>query len=155
MQVTITKIYKSNKNKDGEFLLNRNGENYTKLSIKTTEHGEKWLSGFQNDTNKDWKEGDVVEIEITENGEYLNFKTIDNLKENRIIESLSKRVEDLEIKMKGFAMKFEELKSDLVLEVTGKLQTDKDYNQMSEDDKRFADFTKKEEGAISEEDAPF
>lgn len=55
---------------------------FTSLSIKTQEHGEKYLSGFQNKDNKDWRVGDTVEIEVKESEKldkegkpYLNFET--------------------------------------------------------------------------------
>jgi len=66
MLVTITKTYKKKiKTKRGDAM---------SFSIKTKEHGDKWIGGFEDDTNKNWKIGDKVEIEITENGEYTNFK---------------------------------------------------------------------------------
>jgi len=75
MKVTLTKIYKTNKDKEGNELKSKKGFPYTRMSIKTEEHGDKWVSGFENKDNKDWKEGDTVEVELKENGEYLNFET--------------------------------------------------------------------------------
>lgn len=50
---------------------------YTRLGIKTQEHGDLWLSGFGRRDNSSWKVGDKVEIEIKEvekDGKtYLNF----------------------------------------------------------------------------------
>lgn len=74
-KVTLTKIYKTNKDKEGNELKSKKGFPYTRMSIKTEEHGDKWVSGFENKDNKDWKEGDTVEIEVKENGQYLNFET--------------------------------------------------------------------------------
>ena len=51
----------------------RTGKPFTSLGIKTQEHGEKWLSGFDNAYTKDWKAGDTVEIEVEVKGEYLNW----------------------------------------------------------------------------------
>ena len=66
MQVTITKIYdKERTSKAGKPFISR--------AIKTNEHGEKWLSGFKGKENEGWREGDTVEVEITQNGEYLNY----------------------------------------------------------------------------------
>lgn len=52
---------------------------YVSLLIKTQEHGDKFLSGFGNKDNSDWKEGDSVEITVTavqkDGKEYLNFET--------------------------------------------------------------------------------
>lgn len=70
----ITKIYTTNKDKQGNQLM-ANGRPYTRMSIKVAEYGEKWISGFSNAVSKTWKEGDVVDVEIKQNGEYLNFET--------------------------------------------------------------------------------
>ena len=55
------------------------GKPYTSLSIKTQEHGDKYLSGFGNKDNEGWNEGDTVEIEtkeVVKDGKtYLNFET--------------------------------------------------------------------------------
>lgn len=74
-KVTITRTFVSDKSKDGVPFVSKMGKPYKKLAIKTTEHGDKWLSGFQNRDNENWKEGDVVDVIIEKNGEYLNFST--------------------------------------------------------------------------------
>lgn len=48
-----------------------------KIGIKTTTHGDKWLSSFQVRGTEAWKEGDEVDIEIEEKGQYLNFRQLD------------------------------------------------------------------------------
>lgn len=77
-QVKLTKIYTTDKDKQGNPLLSTKGRPYTRMSIKTNEYGEKWISGFQGKENSNWKEGDTVEVIIkkTERGgtEYLNFE---------------------------------------------------------------------------------
>lgn len=52
---------------------------YVSISIKATEYGNKFLSGFGNKDNANWKEGDEVEIlevkEVVKDGKtYLNFE---------------------------------------------------------------------------------
>lgn len=86
----ITNIYRTSKDKNGSPLKTRDGREYTRISIKTQEHGVKWISGFENYQNANWKEGDVVDIEVTTNGEYLNFKSLSKL------DLLERRVEALE-----------------------------------------------------------
>lgn len=49
------------------------GKPYTSLSIKAKEYGDKWLSGFDSNETKNWNIGDVVEVEVVQKGEYLNF----------------------------------------------------------------------------------
>jgi len=73
-KVTIVKVYRSNKDKQGNILKTQDGREYTRLAIQTKEHGQKWISGFGNSKNSDWKAGDSVDIIIEPNGEYLNFK---------------------------------------------------------------------------------
>ena len=91
-QLTITKIYRSDKDKEGKPLLSKkDGRPYSKIALKTREYGEgRWVSGFGNQTNSQWKEGQTVEVEIEEKGEYLNFKNINK------VDALEKRVEMLE-----------------------------------------------------------
>ena len=79
MEVKITQLHKSDKDKEGKAYVGKNGRPYTRLGLKTQEHGDKWLSGFGNQTNANWKIGDVVEIEVEEvagkdGKQYLNFR---------------------------------------------------------------------------------
>jgi len=67
MQVTITKI------KDTQRTSARTGKPFTSRGILTNEYGEKWLSGFAGKENAHWKEGDTVEVNVEQKGEYLNF----------------------------------------------------------------------------------
>lgn len=68
--VTLTRVYRSDK--DTKFGV-RNS-----VGIKTNEYGDKWLSSLfdpskgKNGT-EDWKEGDTVNIFISEKDGYLNF----------------------------------------------------------------------------------
>lgn len=64
-KITITRVYASDKDKQGVPLKTRDGKPYTKLAIKAVEYGDNWLSGFQNSRNVNWKEGDTVEVLIT------------------------------------------------------------------------------------------
>lgn len=68
MQVTITQVSRKERTA-------KSGKPYTSLGLKTNEHGDKWLSGFGNKDNADWKAGDTVEIDVEQKGEYLNFST--------------------------------------------------------------------------------
>lgn len=66
MEVTITAISRKDR-------VARSGKPYVSLGLKTQEHGDKWLSGFDGPQTKNWKVGDKVEIEIEQKGDYLNF----------------------------------------------------------------------------------
>ena len=70
MKVTITQITrKEAQGKKGP---------YTRIGMKTQEHGDAWLSGFGRKDNTSWKAGDTVEVEVKEvekDGKtYLNFE---------------------------------------------------------------------------------
>ena len=95
MQITLTKLFRTNKNKDGELLMGKNGKNYERLSIQCQEYGDKWISGFGGQWNSYWNEGDKINIEIKEvtSGDktYLNFEKID---QNKLIEDRLSKLED-------------------------------------------------------------
>ncbi len=67
-QVTITALKRTPR-------MSKAGKAFVSLVLKTTEYGDKWLSGFAGDENNHWQVGDVVDVEITQKDEYLNFKT--------------------------------------------------------------------------------
>ncbi len=98
MQLTLTRVYRNDKDKEGNPLVFKSGvskgKTYTKLGIQCVEYGDVWLSGFDAQWNANWKEGDKVEAEVektTSNGkEYLNLRRIDPLV------ALEKRVKALE-----------------------------------------------------------
>lgn len=73
MELHITKIARFTTKKDGSPLVNKNGKPYTSVRIQTQEHGDKWLSGFENAEVKNWAEGATVDVEVTQNGDYFNF----------------------------------------------------------------------------------
>lgn len=82
-KVTIKRIYRSDKDKNGKPFLTRDGRPYSRIAIWTQEHGEQPLIGFGNRRNAMWREGDQVELEIEhvvkDGKEYLNFKELDRL----------------------------------------------------------------------------
>jgi len=96
MQLTITKVYRTSKNKDGQPLINKKGQPYERLAIQCSEYGEKWLSGFSASWNTSWVEGDTVEVEVTESGQYLNISRPDPM---FALGALSLRVAALELKV--------------------------------------------------------
>lgn len=73
--VTISKIARFTTNKTGQPLMTKAGKPYTSVRFQCNEYGERWISGFGNQTNSAWKEGDKVEVIIEQKGEYLNFET--------------------------------------------------------------------------------
>ncbi len=47
----------------------------TRLAFKTDKHENRWVSGFDTQSTKDWQDGDSVEIEVydSSDGKFLNF----------------------------------------------------------------------------------
>lgn len=83
-------MYRSRKNKDGQPLKTKDGREYERITIKTEEHGDKWISGFGGNWNDNWNEGDTVNAKVEQKGEYLNFSKEDPM------ESILARIEKLE-----------------------------------------------------------
>lgn len=68
MEVTLVKVKRTPR------ISKTSGKAYVSLGIMTNVHQERWLSGFDNKDTAAWKEGDTVQIDVEEKGEYLNFK---------------------------------------------------------------------------------
>lgn len=81
MELTLTKVVRKDTDKEGKPLTTKDGRPYTRLGIQTREHGAKWLSGFSAPWNQSWKEGDTVECDVEQKGEYLNISKPDPLTE--------------------------------------------------------------------------
>ena len=88
MKCEIKKIIRKDRNKEGKLYINKNGKPFTLISLQICgEEAEEmgmnneWISGFANDYNAEWKDGDIIDIAITEskgkNGQlYKNFKNL-------------------------------------------------------------------------------
>ncbi len=75
-QVKLTKIYINDTKKDGTKLIDRSGKPYKKIAIQTDKHAG-YLSDFifnQDDPKLQWQVGNEVEIIVTMNGDFKNFK---------------------------------------------------------------------------------
>ena len=66
MQITITAISRKPR-------VSKKGKPFTSVGLKTVEYGERWLSGFGNESNANWKKGDRIDVELEDTGQYLNF----------------------------------------------------------------------------------
>lgn len=75
IKATIIWLKSDSANRDGKpYYSEALKKNYSRVSIKTKEHGEKYLS--MNDVYgkcKDLKVGDTVDIIVTQNGNFTNF----------------------------------------------------------------------------------
>ena len=101
-KVKILGIWHNTHNKKGQEYISKNGKPYELCSIKDSKG---YISGFGNQTTNAWKVGDEIEIEITPNGNFRNFKLpakeITRLEFNNLafeIKALEMRVEKLEEK---------------------------------------------------------
>lgn len=70
-KVTLTKIWRGKQN-------TRYGEK-DKVSIKTQENGDQWISTFNTKGTDSWNEGDNVIVVISRNGDFLNFRVPDRV----------------------------------------------------------------------------
>ena len=98
MKYKLTKVFRTTKDKEGNELKTRDNRPYERLAVKVAEHGDKWISGFGGKGNTYWKEGDEVEINIEQKGEYLNF-SMPNVWD--AIKDLQKKIKVLEDMMLG------------------------------------------------------
>jgi hypothetical protein len=93
-KVTLTKIFRSFTDKKGAPLRTSDGREYEHVAVQTREYASAWVSGFGAYWNQNWREGDIVELEITrvqkDGKEYLNFSRPSP------IALLTRRVEALE-----------------------------------------------------------
>lgn len=152
-KITLTQVYTSSKDKSGNPLKFSSGEPYSKVAVKAQEYGDRWLSGFLSEGNSKWKIGDVVEVEIEEKGEWLNYKIPESPLEKRL-RQLESRIADIDKELEG---KFAKLKGSLVLELTGKFQTSEDYkNNNSEMDNLVQTMRENNKGeVVNPDDIPF
>lgn len=95
-KVKLTNVFRADKDKSGNPYTTKDGRTYTRVSIKTEKHGDKWLSGFGNQDNINWKAGDEVEIEVKTNGAYLNFETPKKTVSGRDIQELRNMIAELQ-----------------------------------------------------------
>ena len=133
-QYTLTGVWRNTTDKAGNPLKSKDGKPYTKVSIKTKETGDKYVGGFGNKANEGWKIGDVVDIIVEQNGDFLNFKLPNkDDAQNERIAKLESRVMKLELAESRMMEKITaEVKSALMLEFGGKFQTTADFKKQQE-----------------------
>lgn len=105
MKVKLTNIFTK------ERMSAKTGKPFTSMSIKTEQHGDKWLSGFKGKENEHWRQGDEVDIIFEQKGEYLNFSVPKSSGGNaaeieRRLSELEKKSIELEKKIASFGNNF-------------------------------------------------
>lgn len=80
-KLTLTKIYRSDKDKNGVTLKTKDGRPYTKIAVKCKEYGDQYVSGFSAYWNENWQEGQTVQAVVETNNGYLNLKKPDPIAE--------------------------------------------------------------------------
>lgn len=76
-KLTVTKTYKSNKDKDGNLFKDRNGKNYWKVAVKFDKYGDDWYSTLvfrEDDPLMKLEEGTEKLFVIDTSNGYKNFK---------------------------------------------------------------------------------
>jgi len=96
MKLTLTKVYRNDKDKQGQPLRTKDGRAYTKVAVKCVEYGDKYISFFGHKDNASWKEGDTIEAEVEQRGEYLNGSTKPKPVSREEFNELVERVKALE-----------------------------------------------------------
>jgi len=86
-----------------EKISQRTNKPFTSMSIKAQEYGDRYISGFGNKANENWKAGDVVEVdevkEVEKDGKtYLNFEMPKFGNNGEVMKSLE-RVENMLTKL--------------------------------------------------------
>src|SRR5690348_9899041 len=104
----ITKIYKSDKNKEGKPFLTKDNKPFFKVAIQTDKFGDEWFSSLsfsKDDGVMLLKEGDEKLFMFWEQNGYKNFKIPSKS------DVLETRVESLESKMKQVVDEIKKMKS--------------------------------------------
>lgn len=70
---TITKVARYTTDKKGDQLKTKTGRPYVSQRIQIQSKPDLWISGFENPITAGWKEGDSVDIVITQNDKYWNW----------------------------------------------------------------------------------
>jgi hypothetical protein len=97
-QIVLTQVYRNDKDKNGNPLISKQGKPYTKIAVKAKEFGDKYLSGFGNRENANWKPGDKVWVKVVENGQYLNLEMPSELDiVSMALKNIEKKLDRLEI----------------------------------------------------------
>lgn len=101
MQYTLKRISRQDK-------VSKAGKPYVSVGIQVAEFGEQWINGFGNKENAQWKEGDQVELTITDN--VYNGKTtkqftspdskaVQHLESMKLLNEMATRVGSLNAKV--------------------------------------------------------
>lgn len=93
-KIRLAKITHYEKNKDGEPLLTKNNKPYIRCVIQ--DNKGRTLSGFGSNQTKKWAEGGEIEVEVTQNGQYLNFRLPPQNVSREEFDLLAKKVKFLE-----------------------------------------------------------
>jgi hypothetical protein len=108
-KLTLSQVTRQTTDKNGNPLKTKDGKPYTRVLIKAVQHGDKFLSGFGGEWNKNWQEGDEVSVEVSQIDK--DGKTYYNFSRVNIESQLLARVEAIEKAMKDVISEIKILKS--------------------------------------------
>lgn len=106
-KIKILAIYHNSKSKAGKEYISKKGQPYELCSIKDDKG---YLSGFGNTQTKLWKIGDEVNLEVTVNGDFRNFKIPDDKVTREEFEIMKKKVKFLDDEVAFLHKEIETLK---------------------------------------------
>lgn len=90
-KLLIEKIFRNEKDKNGQPLVNKNGKSYVRLTVVAGGQNYSAFGGTWNDT---WKVGDTIDVNVTENGQYKNIEA------PKPTDALTARLNELEERIK-------------------------------------------------------
>ena len=119
----ILKIYIADTNKQKQPLLTKNGEPYNRVAIQTAETQGKWASN--NIFNKmsaclHWKIGQDVNVELEQDGEYLNWKFSEG-GDKTTTQIIIEKLENIEKTLKRVFPEDEEINETDILKIAKKI----------------------------------
>lgn len=105
-KIKILGIWHNSHSKAGKEYISSKGKPYELCSIKDDKG---YLSGFGNAQTKSFKVGDEIEVEVTMNGDFRNFKIPDQRVSRAEFNEMKKKVSFLDDEVLSLHKKFEAL----------------------------------------------
>lgn len=130
----VTKVYATDKKKDGSTIINKYGKTSWRVGIKVSEHGDEWINGFLPFNPDNW-EGSEQMLEIYEeefNGQMQKkFRLAPKNPTRQEFDELSRKVT-------GLIITLEQLKEHTGLKTPSQTKPgDLEYPEFNSDDSPF------------------
>ena len=91
----LTKVFVSDKNRDGVEFKDKNGRKFWRMAIRTEQTGDTWHSSlyYKEEEIPQWNDGDEVTLILEKSGDFNNFRAPSRL------DVLEQRVNALQIRV--------------------------------------------------------